>query len=491
MTTWDELVAGALVGAARRPPALPEGTPGSGLAGVLAAIDRGDPEGAVLEAGAVVGLYRQVGWRPPVDTGPVLPVSPPETRPFCSEAAAARLDAMLDGRFRSVLAEWLTLAAGAGRLAPPDRLPALLDTATTSAPLRAAAVDVAGERGRWLAGLNPGWSWVLGGSADEEGTWATGSTPARRLLLARIRAADPAAARELLASTWTTETPEDRAAFLAALATNLSDDDEPFLEAALDDRRKEVRQAAAGLLCRLPGSRLAGRMAERTRPLVRLTGSVRKRVEAAFPDEVDKAMERDGVVVRPPAGVGERAWWLYQLVAATPLKAWPDALGLPPARLVELAGPALRQAWATAAVRQGDEEWALALLDAGDVQEPALLGAVPHARAVAVAARRVTDLGLTPAVLDELDHVRAPWGPELSRAVVDRLGDVVKQQGRPDPAALALRPRLPDLGNRLDPAVTPVALVVLAEHSGWWSDVVGWFLDLLTFRTEMREELLL
>ena len=43
-------------------------------------------------------------------------------------------------------------------------------------------------------------------------------------------------------------------------------DDEPFLESALDDRSREVRQQAADLLTRLPDSRLALRMAERAGP---------------------------------------------------------------------------------------------------------------------------------------------------------------------------------------------------------------------------------
>ena len=483
--SWDELVASALVGTVRRPPALPAGPPGSALGDVLAGIDRDGPEAAVLEAGAVLGLYRQAGWRPPVDPGTPLPVSPPEHQPLCSEAAGQRVDAMVDGAYRQVLGEWLALAGAVGRRVPPDRLPGLLDVATANPALRASTVDVIGERGRWLAGLNPAWAWALGG-ADEPAVWATGSAAARRLLLARTRASDPAAARELLRSTWASETPEDRAAFVAVLATNLSVDDEPFLEAALDDRRKEVRQAAAGLLWRLPGSRLGQRMAERARPLVEMR---RGRVEVELPEEVDKAMERDGVVARPPAGTGERTWWLHQMVAATPLRTWQEALGHAPAHLVEMAGTDLRRAWAAAAARQADGEWALALLEKDDVHEPALLEAVPPEEGEAVAAARVSEPGLTPGVLELLDHVPAPWGAELSRAVVDRLSEAVREQARPDAASLALRPKVPDLALRLHPSVTPAALVALAEPTGWWADVVGWFLDLLTFRAEMREEL--
>src|SRR5947209_9440506 len=137
--TWDELVASALVGTARRPPALPAGAPGSALGRVLAGIDAADHEGAVLEAGAALGLYRQAGWRPPVDTGPVPAPAPPDDRQMCSAAAAARLDAMLAGRFRQILPEWLGLAEAAGRRVPPDRVPPLLDVASANRGLRPAA----------------------------------------------------------------------------------------------------------------------------------------------------------------------------------------------------------------------------------------------------------------------------------------------------------------------------------------------------------------
>jgi hypothetical protein len=297
-----------------------------------------------------------------------------------------------------------------------------------------------------------------------------------------MRSIDPAGARRLLESTWGTETPEDRAAFVALLATGLSMDDEPFLEAALDDRRKDVRQAAAGLLWRLPGSRLGARMAERARSLVRTDGA---RVEVTLPEEVDPGMRRDGVVVKPPAGQGERAWWLFQLVAATPLPTWG-----PPRELVGRAEPLLRQAWATAAARQRDEAWAVALLDVADVDEPALLGAVPAERAVAVALDRVSRLGLTPAVLGALDHCPPPWGPELSRAVLGQLAAAVTRRARPDPAAVVLRGRIPDLGLRLDPGIAAAAGAELVDATGWWSDVVSWMVDLLTFRADMREELL-
>lgn len=471
MNGWDELVADALVGTARRPPGGLAAAPGSALAEALAGIDAAtDPEGALLAAGAALGLYRQAGWRPPTDDEPLPPPSPDDERPHCSEAAAERLDAMVEGRFRPVLPEWLALVAAAGHLVPADRLPALLDTATASPALRAPARGVAGERGRWLAGQNPAWAWAAGGS--DATSWATGTRAARRLLLARLRAEDADAARALLESTWATESADDRAALLGELAAGLSMADEPFLEAALDDRGREVRRVAAELLWRLPESRLAGRMAGRAHRLVR-------GAEIVLPDEIDTSMIRDGIVARPPAGVGERAWWLEQVVAASPLSIWPlDVLdGDPP--------PVLRTGWATAAVRQRDRAWASALLPSTWAVVPDLLGVVRHDEAQRVATEVVDAHGLGPPVLALLDHCPRPWGVDLSRAVVARVVEAAQQPGRPRGDAAALRARLGDLGARLDPSVAPAEVDVAPE----WADVVGWFLDLLAFRAAMREEL--
>jgi hypothetical protein len=85
-------------------------------------------------------------------------------------------------------------------------------------------------------------------------------------------------------------------------------------------------------------------------------------------------------------------------------------------------------------------------------------------------------------VLDVLDHCPDPWDRALSDAVVASLAETVQHARRPDP-------RLAGLAARLDPTVAAAATDALAEYAPRWSDVVVWFLDLLTFRAEMHEEL--
>ncbi|HWM10862.1 MAG TPA: DUF5691 domain-containing protein, partial [Solirubrobacteraceae bacterium] len=319
-----------------------------------------------------------------------------------------RLAAMLDGVHPGLVPEWLDLVAAAGMRPPPELLPELLELAEERPELAAAAAAAAGPRAAWLA--------ARGALAPADDVWEQGSRPARAEVLGRLRRADPAAGRALLASTWEAETADDRAAFLEALEHGLGPDDEPFLEAALDDRRKPVRRAAADLLWSLPGSRLAGRMAERSVPLVRA---------GALPEECDKAMERDGVERTPPRGVGARQFWLAQLVEATPLSAWSPEPATGEWRDL------LRAAWARAAVRQRDAGWARRLLG----ETPELLAVLPKDER-----ERAAD-GLGDALL-----CPGPWGPDLSRRVLGWL----QADDAPDAAEVAMRLD-PDLLGDVEP----------------------------------------
>ena len=144
--------------------------------------------------------------------------------------------------------------------------------------LRPAVAGVLGHRGRWLAAHRADWQRVVAGAAgpdpaDGPDVWHTGSRAERAGYLAALRDTDPAAARDLLAAGWASETGDDRAELLPVLARGLSAADEEFLEAALDDRKGAVRTAAVRLLARLPGSAWCRRAAERAGPLLQLAGS--------------------------------------------------------------------------------------------------------------------------------------------------------------------------------------------------------------------------
>jgi len=482
---FPDYVQVALLGTGRQAPPAAHGD--GPLARWLGRLDSSDREAALLSGAALAAGHERAGRLAARDTGPTPEACPKETHPWAGESAGALLRRLLGGEHPNLLPEWLALAASAGRLAPPELLPGLLDAGAADSGQQEPLLPVLGERGRWLAAQHPAWAWVRGAAVLDEAVWHTGAPEARRAFLRRLRAEQPARAAGLLAATWPQEAAEDRSWIAAALESGLGPDDEAFLEAALDDRRKEVRRLAAGLLARLPGSALGRRMAERTRPLLRLApgpaGARRKTeaqgpavIEATLPPACDRALLRDGVEPKPPPGIGEKAWWLIQMIEATPLGTWSDAWVLTPAEVLAAAATGewakeLLEGWARAAVRQGDAAWAAELFSAAlaapraDLLEP-LLAALPGPE---------REARLTPLLAAGTDDARRllgatgpgsrwSWSAAFSRAVLDWLRrETARQQDE-----WSLRSRLQGFAPLLHPDT-------LAEAAaGWPVDAASW-----------------
>jgi hypothetical protein len=419
---WAGLVATALLGTDRRP------------------FDGGPA--VLLDQAAVATVQRRAG-RLPQPPAALPEPAPADPRPAPPEAAVRRLVALLAAQragaaargpanLTELLPQWLAAARAAGYRAPVELLPELLAAARGRSELREDAVALAGPPGRWLAERNREWAYVLRTRAadaeedEKDGTriWEEGLFSERVTHLTRLRRRDPAAALRLLSSTWPTERAEDRLLFLDALQERLSLADEPFLEAALSDRGRNVRATAAELLSTLPGSALAARMARRATVAVRLE---RGRVAVHPPTACDAGMQRDGIAPKSPTGRGERAWWLGEIVAATPLDVWVPGLAPTPAEVLRLPvadgwRDELHEAWARAAVRQGDAAWARALLEAFTRPVPAarLLLTLPPAERAAWTARFVASHGLTDA-FQALTACAVPWSEELALAVLGAL----------------------------------------------------------------------
>jgi hypothetical protein len=248
---WEPALAAALLGAERAPPAAP---------GPLADLVAGaDPGGALLARLAVhATLHRAGTGLGPEALTPAEPWAP--IGPECPPAAAARLHGFLAGgqAARARLEEWCALAAARGMRAPDWLLPALAARRDT---LPEAIDGIAGPELAWLARACGDAPAAAGAPAD----WTDGTVAERRAAFSAWRAHDSEAARAALEPVFRTEKVDLREALVGALATGLSDADEPFLEACLDDRGGGVRMAAQRLLPRLPASRYAARMAARAR----------------------------------------------------------------------------------------------------------------------------------------------------------------------------------------------------------------------------------
>ncbi|GAA0339864.1 DUF5691 domain-containing protein [Actinoallomurus spadix] len=492
MSAWGEHVTAALLGTRRRPvPPLEEIPDGPA-----------DPAARLLDQAALLTVRRRAGWRP-VGAEPTAP-APAETAPLVPDAAAERLRRILAGEHARVLPEWLEAAARSGRRVPPHLLPDLLHKGRADRALRPSIARAAGRRGVWLAMQHVDWAYlvVTGGGAEVEdpGVWSTGTRAEREAHLRWSRAADPAAARATLSSTWPREPAPERARFLTAFERGLSLADEEFLETALDDRGLEVRRIAADLLARLPGTAYARRMTERARACLRAeTGPAGgpERLVAAPPERHDEGMLRDGIPYHAAERVGNHAGWLREILARTPLSTWTERFGLPPEHVVALpVGTGARLApdeharrdvhlgWARAAARQRDAAWARALLAGdvvpGDVRTLAdLLDVLPGAEREDQAAEAVRRIEDPTGRLTVLDRVPGPWSGALADVTITTLADTAAGRFPADLCRLA--------GERLAPATASRLDELARRHPG--HRPLTELADVLRFRHDMLEEL--
>jgi len=504
----DELVQLALLGTERQEPAA--ATPGSALGDLIGQLDRCERERFVLSAAALTFQHERAGSLALRDARPLPQQCGAEKQPRANHRAGSHLLLLLSGEHDELLSEWLRLAAATHQLAPADTLPGLLALGASKVEICEAILRVLGERGRWLAAQNPSWNWPMGASADP-GIWQTEEPRARLLFLQRLRRTHPTQARELVSSTWKEETPEDRATFVGAFGIGLAAEDEPFLENALDDKRKEVRRAAAGLLACLSESAYIRRMLERVSPLLHFSSGMprsgaklkkpkKPTLELSLPGECDKAMLRDGIESKPPAGIGEKAWWIVQMLEVVPLRTWTQSWSCSVADILKASlngewAKELFEAWTRAAIRQHEAQWAELLLPMAleqkrfDFVEPLVFSLTPGQRESWLALFLMTDATKTRELQGPLMlRSRHDWSAAFSRTVLRWMRGLTSR----DSTDWLLRNSLKQFASCLAPET-------LAEAAqGWPTESKGWFFwcqgvdDLISkaqFRLEMRAAL--
>ncbi|MGH9277739.1 MAG: DUF5691 domain-containing protein, partial [Acidimicrobiales bacterium] len=267
---WDQLVSTALVGTERKPaPAAIDD-----VAAMVGTDLRADSaERKLLTAAGVLAVCRRAGFPVPPPAGAAAYPEPaaPDGRPPAPAPATQLLELVLSGQVTvaggpvPLVTTWLEHCTASGHKVPGRLLPAILELGSRVRAVRDPALAAGGPALVWLAMWNERWKWAArpealpAPDATADDTWRTGESAARMAALRQLREREPEQALGLVHETWAGETAPDRAAILAELAVGLGPHDEAFLEAALDDRAKTVRSAAAGLLASLPSSRLAAR----------------------------------------------------------------------------------------------------------------------------------------------------------------------------------------------------------------------------------------
>lgn len=493
-TYRSALTKSALVGTRHSPPSL---TPPFDVFG------EASPERQILSGAALLGLTQTAGRLIPSAVAPLPPVARPETRPYISSAAAWRAAEVFQNR-PALLPEWFSAVDKNGKIIPPVLLPDALEFARRHKSYRSVILSISGERGRWLAQLNPEWSpMVAPQDRDTQTVWQTGTRDERLALWRELLEEDGTAARAMLLASWESEDPKDRAEFIKILEPHVLPEDESLLESSLDSKLKDVRDAARAALINLPGSALVDRLFQTTLQFLHWNG---RELEVTLPENYEKSWRREGILEKPPsygAKVGERAFWMSQFVEAVPPSRWTELWGVSPEILVpavpeEWRG-VLSDAWKAAARRTKDQTWAAYFVQWMFTErllpDLKLLFVLPPTEAESFGRRYLT------AGLDSWSSFQRLSFPitetslsfgnlEFSRAVLDafrRIGEVAPVQLVP-----FLRAYIPGLSARLHPDLWEEAAQnwpQVVEAQAHWPNLIADLQDRLRFRHEMLKEL--
>ena len=507
---WETLASAATLGTGRA--ALPADLP---LPSALALPADGGTERRVLRAAMAVDVWRTAGTRSGAAQAAEGSDAPPVRAAEIGDAAAGRLVRMLTGEHPELVDEWYQLARRAGRVLPPQWVPQVLDLLDAQA--RTAVADLLGEHGVWLAQQNPAWAWPSADAHVAEARWTTGTFEERVLALEAVRALNPAEGLAWLSRTWSTEPGDARERFIRALLVGLGPSDEPFLESALDDRRKGVRAAAADALARLPTSALVARMQRRLTPLLTFTparrGALamfsRPRLDVMLPDAPDEGAVRDGIERKAPArsGVGERSFWLAQMVGLVPPDVWRASTAASPVEFLDAAmgtdqSGALLAGLTAAAARHTALPWIEPLIDRWTAGAP---DEEPHdaARSIVRLLQAASDpprSTLLERWLAGLDARRAslgllvlnampgPWTPGVTRAAFAVVAELVRRDRQ---TWSHPRTALAAWGVRADltEAEPLMAAHLQAAAESPWRNAIGQVADLIDVRRAMHKEL--
>jgi len=517
MNYWNDILATALVGTSRAP--LPEVTADTQLGQTLAqlASQMQSPEHHVLAAGGTLALWQHAGAQSSANTFPMPPEAPLEGDNPCPPRAAVPLARMLAGEFSEVRAEYFTALKAHGYTLPHRWLPELLHLAQTNSKLKDPIMDVLGARGRWLAQQRSHWS-VLVATPDPT-TWDTADQGARFRIINYLRCTEPTRALSLLQKIWPQEKPDIRIYFLDKLHQGLSRNDEAFLESALDDRSKRVREFAAQILAQLPQSDFVRRMVLRARPYLKLqrTSAGKRTLTVELPPPAcDKAMQRDGLSGTPPKGMGQRVWLLRQMLGVIPPSYWSDSWKLSPADLIALADNAeesalLLEAWAEATATHQDAAWANALIQRWNSKRnfaimkhlPDLVALLPPESVEPWLESRLywvlgqlydvedvqDDFGMLDLLKSYTPRWGQPWGEKLSRAVLDLAQLLATKRMRGPSPLFRWASDLSDFALYMAPSLASQTETGWPATLYYWSKSVAHLQATLHFRKEMYARL--
>ena len=500
---WSELLNLALLGGERSqiPPALKTKLEEEGI--------RTDADFAavLLESVALYNQVRKAAFLLPTYKGQLPKAIVEEKGLVCSPRSIDHLKSILKGRYAPALTEFIAHLRENKKKLPTVYLPDLFTVSLKDKKLWTLLHRVIGQKGEWLLQQIPAWR-VLVDKVDDS-KWNTGTQEERLAVLQYWRKQDSPKAIEALEATWGKETLPDKYLFLKKIGLNISQKDEPFLEARLGDKQKKIRMEAALLLSKIGTSNLIDRLFMNLLKHIHVNDNV---IEFELPEELPD-MTRDGIYPIPKKGIagGMKAAWLRQIMSKIPPQKWEELLEKEGDECLNLFAKSkwadqILPALAEACTWHENETWQLAILshlhqngNRFDVPVLSLKKIIHELSADAFMELSETLLQTAPRVIKDksvflllLTESQHPWTDKLTlqlignfqiwmRNVKDDFLGIAHYRQLLESAAYTANPLLLDK-LKLD---WPVKSTIWY----YWEDTVDKFVRTLAFRREMHREL--
>lgn len=343
MKAWEFVINTAMLGTDKPAPALTDA--GDDVANIAAMIDAAealDKEEKFLQKAAVIYNYLQCGFSPQQQKGLPVTVADEESQSYCSTSAQKVLNSILQEDNNSLLEFWLGLCKQHGQILWPDDLPAVLHAGLKEKALQPLIVACRGNRGAWLATLNPYWNYYS--TLSDEEVWQTGNPEERVIVLSQLRETDPAQALEWLQQTWAQETAASKVELLRTLRINAGTADIQWLESLLTEKGQKVKDEALALLKLIPGSAIINQYQDLLARSVilkkekALFGMMNKvSIQQKLPDTVDESIFKSGIqkLAGQKASHSDESFILYQLILEVPPSFWEKQFDATPIQVVE------------------------------------------------------------------------------------------------------------------------------------------------------------
>ncbi|MFK7797871.1 MAG: DUF5691 domain-containing protein [Aureispira sp.] len=284
------------------------------------------PEQRLLQAAALQQYLHAAAHLPSKPNIAAQSAAPTEENAYCNRQRISQLRLIMRYKHDEILLEWLTSIAAANEVLLPELLPELLDYCAKRDFLQPYLFPVLGNRGQWLAQLNPNWHYAQQVGNQKQDIFFYGERAERLKYLQQLAQAQPLAALELVQKVWPEEGHSLRAAFLTIfIALPPLHKALPFWEEAALDSRQTVRQHAITLLKQFPQASLVLRMQEHLQQYITFP-TAHNTPEIVLPKEVTTALRKDGIVEQKNwlTKQGKGANILTQMIAMVPPQWWTE-----------------------------------------------------------------------------------------------------------------------------------------------------------------------